>query len=356
MPYNLPIQTVTNVTSTNVTLVTGWLFEIYSENNILLGTYDLGTGVFTAGTSDVMEPLSYIYIYSVGGGSWSDLVIDDTSYFTISIYTDMEGARTLNIYFNAFTLSGSTTPAETKTVYPAYTGTVWDEVELLTPLSFLDQSNDLITSSEDLNQEGYNEIIDYVYSSDARSLISYLVNEETINLQDIIEENIPLFISEKIKMLEETEVEEYSEYNDIQSLTDLGEVFSIFFNELIDIGDIVNYVSPETTDDINIITDIIPFQERGLKYISWVAVEYSGTSTLQIALYFRYSPDESWQVSSYVDVNKEGIARMSIAAMDFKIALKFSSKDLINDIGKIKLGFSMVDRRYTRGAIRGEIS
>lgn len=112
------------------------------------------------------------------------------------------------------------------------------------------------------------------------------------------------------------------------------------------------FASPEalTSIPLNIATDTFDLGQRGNKCITFVEVGTDATHDLYAALDFRYSKSESWRTSAWTILNSEGVARLNVTGVEFRLRLKQLVYDDIS-IDYINMRFQKHDRRFLRGPL-----
>lgn len=114
-----------------------------------------------------------------------------------------------------------------------------------------------------------------------------------------------------------------------------------------------NYASsPSALVDIpiSIMTDTVDLGHRGIKTITFVEIGTDTTENLFVALDFRYTKDEEWRTSDWVQTNPEGVARISVAAVEFRVRIKQTTFDELR-IDYINVRHQRADRRFLRGPL-----
>lgn len=105
-----------------------------------------------------------------------------------------------------------------------------------------------------------------------------------------------------------------------------------------------------TMPPLNATTDILDFGHRGLKTITFIEVGTDTSEDLYIAVDYRYNKTDDWSTSSWVLANPSGVARLTVAATEFRIKLKQLVHDPIR-IDYINVRYQKSDRRFLRGPL-----
>lgn len=101
---------------------------------------------------------------------------------------------------------------------------------------------------------------------------------------------------------------------------------------------------------LDIMTDTIDLGHRGIKTITFIEVGTDTTEDLYVGCDFRYRKNESWRTSDYVLLNPEGVARLNVAGVEFRIRVKQNTYDEI-EIDYINVRHQRNDKRFLRGPI-----
>jgi len=217
-----------------------------------------------------------------------------------------------------------------------------------------------------------------IYANDIPENFAYLESLESIGLAGSPVAETVLASDEELTLIESAEIINYFEVSEIINTSDLiGREFNSETSETIVTSDVEAGKSFIDYDDVLPIsdavlpalflpeggvapteqvltTDILKFTEKGLKFISWVEVHGNIEGTAYVALDFRHSEGstQAWTRSSFIPLNSEGVARLSITGIEFRLVYK-SDDYTLSKPSRFRIGFSMVDRRYTRGQNRG---
>jgi hypothetical protein len=113
-------------------------------------------------------------------------------------------------------------------------------------------------------------------------------------------------------------------------------------------GSFIGIFNTAVSTEAIIVTDIIDFKYRDLKTITTIEVGCDAASPVYVAIDYRYSKQASWQRSPWVLTNPEGFARVQIAALDVRIAVKCSSYKGFN-LDYINVRWQATGRRTVRG-------
>jgi len=98
---------------------------------------------------------------------------------------------------------------------------------------------------------------------------------------------------------------------------------------------------------VAICTDVLDFKHSGLKSIE--SVHFDCTSPLQLwaAIDYRYDRRQEFKTSPWTQLNKEGVASIRVAAVEFRIRLKSEDYEPF-DLSKIAIQLKFIDQRFTR--------
>jgi hypothetical protein len=189
----------------------------------------------------------------------------------------------------------------------------------------------------------------YLYSINAKLVVTRLGFQEFLSGLD----------SSKVTISYDAEEQDYyiSDDSDCYCLSD-GRLFKV--NQLVTSvassgGSTVSIFKSVSDDNARVTTDIIDFRERGIKFLEFIEVGVETTSDVYVAVDYRYDHANSFTRSSWVKLNKEGLARVGVAGTDFRIAVKIN--DFQNSYPSyITLRYKAVDRRYVRGTDVNQIN
>lgn len=101
---------------------------------------------------------------------------------------------------------------------------------------------------------------------------------------------------------------------------------------------------------ISIMTDTIDLGHRGIKTLTFVEIGTDTTEDLFVSVDFRYTKDEAWRSSEWVKTNPEGVARITVAAVEFRVRIKQTTYDELR-IDYINVRHQRSDSRFLRGPI-----
>ena len=100
----------------------------------------------------------------------------------------------------------------------------------------------------------------------------------------------------------------------------------------------------------NLMTDTIDLGHRGIKTITFVEIGTDTTEDLYVSCDFRYTKKEAWRTSDWILTNPEGVAKIDVAAVEFRIRVKQDTFDEIR-LDYINVRHQRSDRRFLRGPI-----
>lgn len=114
--------------------------------------------------------------------------------------------------------------------------------------------------------------------------------------------------------------------------------------------DLVASSSALTSVPMSIMTDTFDLGHRGLKHVTFVEVGTNTTQDMYAALDFRYTRNALWQTSTWTSLNSEGVARLNVTGVEFRLRLKQLIYDDVS-IDYVNVRFQKHDRRFLRGPI-----
>jgi len=118
---------------------------------------------------------------------------------------------------------------------------------------------------------------------------------------------------------------------------------SLFFDAALE-GPIFNL----SDDEYRVVTDQLDFGYRGRKATQTIEVGCTTSGTTSVAIDYRYTIKEAFERSEWVELNDEGIAKLHVAGVDFRVAVKNTDHDEF-DLDYIKLRWKAEDLRAVRG-------
>jgi len=345
----------TNVTNvTNITL-TGYgganTFVIYVKSvttGITLGSYEVnGTG-FLLGAS--LTTAEQIYIEFDEDPNAPDLAIGDI----------------INVFCNSGTLPVlvQETPVDGEIWYLDSNGVPYSDSALT--LLWLSQGHlldDSVAASEDSdNSEWSDEVITVAelatspvtkYYTDDILTYEIAVSEEPKGILDsiVLEEDLgPEEVGEALQRLilaESSFID--SEYDTADSIS-ISEEDSVEGFVVADQYVVVEEMTKKTADTYYfvLVTEAFDMGIRARKFIESVIIGSADTGTLEAALDFRFAKDESWTRTSYVSVNEEGIAHLTMAGIEFRVVIRSTVKT-DNKPDYIGVNWKAIDKRGIRG-------
>jgi len=101
---------------------------------------------------------------------------------------------------------------------------------------------------------------------------------------------------------------------------------------------------------ISIMTDTVDLGHRGIKTVTFVEIGTDTPEDLFVAVDYRYTKDEAWRTSAWVKTNPEGVARITIAAVEFRVRVKQDTYDELR-IDYINVRHQRSDIRFLRGPL-----
>ena len=111
-------------------------------------------------------------------------------------------------------------------------------------------------------------------------------------------------------------------------------------------------VSPGTVTALSvyIVTDIIDFNQRGMKCIENINWGVFADETLQAAIDYRFRKEDAFVTSDWTTLNDEGVSHQKVAGIDFRFRLKSTVHGTF-DLKYANIQVKMMDRRFTRSLI-----
>ncbi len=100
-----------------------------------------------------------------------------------------------------------------------------------------------------------------------------------------------------------------------------------------------------------LITDTIAFGYEGQKTIQWITVALDhDADEVHMSAYYRYSGASNWEQTEWVRANKEGIAYLPIAGIEFQLAVRLRGNQLTQCyIDGMQIKWKATDSRFSRG-------
>lgn len=337
MPKSETMFRVTNITYSGSSVL-NWEAIIETISGVQLGKYTANVGAFTQlatlASSDAEEVLMRITPTSA-----ITFDLADTDTFSISY----DGYKTMTAYLSAYT------GTDEIVLYIDTNGVLFNDTSLEDSFSLGNTLTENMSAGETFNPELYESSDEVLLLIDENRFDSYTETEELILLKERTEPGKIFETTDIINFKEDYYEESFVEQTEDISLTDTGSVLSIFFDEEISLGE-STYSTPLGDEGYaQIVTDVLPFSERGLKNLTWIEVQTEHSSSLQVAVDVVYSPGDTWKRTALKKVNKESTVRVNVTGTEFRLILKVDDKTTFK-LGSIRVGFQMVDRRYTRGA------
>ena len=94
-------------------------------------------------------------------------------------------------------------------------------------------------------------------------------------------------------------------------------------------------------------TDILDFGTREQKTIDFLQVGVDGTVPMRVAVDYRYNKSEAFRTSGYRILNKEGVAFVRTAGVEFRLRFKLDEYEYV-EVDYVKVHFKKTDRRFSR--------
>lgn len=114
--------------------------------------------------------------------------------------------------------------------------------------------------------------------------------------------------------------------------------------------DFVGIRSATVDDDITMVSDVLDFNIRAIKTITYLQIsckDDADLSSIEASAYWKTS-DTTWRQTPWRRVNKHGSVRIQASGVDFKIALRVKSYTTIA-IDELLARWQVVDKRFLRG-------
>ena len=96
------------------------------------------------------------------------------------------------------------------------------------------------------------------------------------------------------------------------------------------------------------VTDRMDFGLKGRKSVETIEVSCQGSGTFYAAVDWRNGPGDSFQRTSWVQLNDQGVATIKCSAAEFRFCVKCSSYEDVF-VSSMKVRFKMEDLRSIRG-------
>ena len=101
-------------------------------------------------------------------------------------------------------------------------------------------------------------------------------------------------------------------------------------------------------NQFRITTDQLDFGYRGRKATQTIEVGCTTSGTTSVAIDYRYTIKEDFERSDWVELNDEGIAKLHVAGVDFRVAIKNTNHNEF-DLDYVKVRWKAEDLRAVRG-------
>jgi len=340
----MPVFNVVMADVTDITYSAGggteWQLAVKAQDDAtVLGTYDALSDGFAAGT-DIGTPRAVAFHFEAIGPNPAVL---NTETFII----EFDSGGSLTIYPNAIGSEVIKYADSNGVLYNNANSEIFSFGEVLNEPQYLSENVENLAYVESLESLATTE-------DDPYGVIG-TVTEEQISLVEESDQINSFETFDLLKLTEQNEKESFSELEDTLTIVEerLDVEFSVAYNDVLQIAMATKQVGEELSIQ-EVITDVLKFTEKGLKYVSWVEVHGSLETDCWVAFDYRYKEGDTnvWGRTPYVILNNEGVARISIVGIELRLV--FKAKDFTKaQPDKFRIGFSMVDRRYTRGQSRG---
>ena len=118
------------------------------------------------------------------------------------------------------------------------------------------------------------------------------------------------------------------------------------------VNNVLTAVAPAdiTADPVSIVTDIIDFNQRGMKCIENINWGVFADETLQAAIDYRFKKDTAFVTSDWTTLNDEGVSHQKVGGIDFRFRLKSTVHGTF-DLKYANIQFKPMDIRFTRSLI-----
>lgn len=133
------------------------------------------------------------------------------------------------------------------------------------------------------------------------------------------------------------------------SLTEAGQIVTSSFNG-------VGVCTVPEISEALLVTDLIDFGIRGLKTLNWIELGVESPHDVSVALFWRMSYQEPFQMVEWRKVNKQGQLFHRVTALDFRIGVKVHGLEEFR-LDRITIRLQLSDRRTLRGTVNvGQIT
>lgn len=114
-------------------------------------------------------------------------------------------------------------------------------------------------------------------------------------------------------------------------------------------GDTVAMVEDLGDDDLIFTTDTYDFNVRGLKTLDIIEVAADTDGDVSVAIGYNFERGDTFEFTSYVDLNQEGTVTFPVTANEFRFKVKVENSTYCN-ISYIHPRLKFDDKRFKRGA------
>ena len=98
-----------------------------------------------------------------------------------------------------------------------------------------------------------------------------------------------------------------------------------------------------------IVTNPLDMNRRSDKTIEWAEVVGRGLEDLEMAVDYRFNSKEEWQRSPWVKAGPEGVARIGVTALEFRICARCTLNDDLL-VSQFNARWKATDKRFSRGS------
>ena len=113
-------------------------------------------------------------------------------------------------------------------------------------------------------------------------------------------------------------------------------------------GGVIGLSKAQTGDAAELVTNEFDMSSRSIKTVTQVLVNAKAAGLVEVCVYFRYDKGPGWTQGPWMELNKEGVARVQESGTDFRIGIR-SAVALDFVIDYIQVSYQLSDRRYQRG-------
>ena len=113
-------------------------------------------------------------------------------------------------------------------------------------------------------------------------------------------------------------------------------------------GGLVGMFESVSDNEARIVTDVLDMDYRSIKNLEVIEVGVDTAQKVEVAVDYRYRKSGSFVRSSFKELNGEGVARATVAGLEFRLAVKADGFSDVN-VDYINAKWKLVDKRSVRG-------